>query len=118
MIASLAHDAARIGEVTAARRVVLFGSAAERSTDTPNDIDLAVFVDDEHLAQAREALALCELTLPVAVSSLNGAYIKEDAAAFGFCYHVVLLGWNDPNHEFMNRNAHAFVDVFPVALLS
>ena len=92
-------------------KIGVFGSILHKEIEHINDIDLALFVKDISLDEARETAKKLELSKRVVVSKANGTYIRHKEPKPQNYFHLIILNSDNPNKKFMEINKDSILYV-------
>lgn len=86
------------------QKIGVFGSILHKEIEEINDVDLALFVKDITLDEARYKAKSLLLSKPILVSKANGTYIKHEEPKPRNYFHLIILNYENPNKKFLEIN--------------
>lgn len=86
------------------QKLGVFGSILHKEIEEINDVDLALFVKDISLEEARSKAKSLLLSKPILVSQANGTYIRHEEPKPQNYFHLIILNSVNPNKKFVEIN--------------
>ena len=86
------------------QKLGVFGSILQKEITEINDVDLALFVKNISLEDARIKAKSLLLSKAILVSKANGSYIQYEEPKPQNYFHLIILDSENPNKKFLEIN--------------